>query len=640
MYYNAKKDEQTKLQNEHLEKVTSSLWGARLFSGEQVIQSLRNVGYQHEGNAIADIVDNSIEAGAEKIEIVFDEEKARPGSFSSIAIIDNGHGMKPEYLPLAIGIGSTSRAKNPSGLGRFGMGLTSAGTAFSNLLEVYSRPDEGQWHRTFIDLRPESETYFNDEYIHGTLKGGAPEAGPAELPDWVIKSSKNLTSSGTVVILSEFPSRIRKWTRQHFKKSLMTHLGVTYFKMAGQFEITVDKTMIEYIDPLFLTPGLRGYDLDDIKAVPISSGVKVERFDSQTNDRTGKIDSFDFQEVCTVTDPDTHEVLCEASVRLAAMPPTFGLKKEYHDSKRSVAATRSTGNFRSSIMRDYTGVIVIRNNRVIGVDRFKPTRFSNNDVNIGVEFCFTGEADELFGVTYQKNKISLNQETWSALSHLGLERGIQAARAQRELLFADYRRDVNVIKDKDGTTTRPFELATALASKKARKKVSNQTEAKIIDIGKRNLDIAVKDIAKVTGESTESIHKNLPKVLTDEWKVTEEHLMGADFVSFRPIGAFSTRVVINKDHSFYTDIYGSPDCHPYVREAIGCMFTSLFKALTLTEYGPPDKRETLFPSVAGEHLLRHWSELLQVHIRELSAIYVKPAENDEDNTAVSETQPA
>ena len=81
----------------------SSPWGARLFSGEQVIQSLRNVGYQCEGNAIADIVDNSIEAGAEKIEIIFDEEKARP-SKPSIAIIDNGHGMKPEYLPLAIGI--------------------------------------------------------------------------------------------------------------------------------------------------------------------------------------------------------------------------------------------------------------------------------------------------------------------------------------------------------------------------------------------------------------------------------------------------------------------------------------------------------------------------------------------------------
>ena len=51
MYYNTKKGEQTKLQNDHLDKVTSSPWGARLFSGEQVIQSLRNVGYQHEGNA-------------------------------------------------------------------------------------------------------------------------------------------------------------------------------------------------------------------------------------------------------------------------------------------------------------------------------------------------------------------------------------------------------------------------------------------------------------------------------------------------------------------------------------------------------------------------------------------------------------
>ena len=645
MFYNSKKQDQQKLQEQHLERVKTSPWGARLFSGNQVIQSLRNVGYQHEGNAIADIMDNSIEAGATEIDVLFNEEKARAGSFNAIAIVDNGHGMQSDYLPLAIGIGSTSRAKNDQGLGRFGMGLTSAGTAFSNLLEVYSRADNGKWYKTFIDLRPESKDYFSDEYIHGKLEGSAPKAEPAELPKWIVKSCENLSGPGTVVVLSDFPTRMRKWSRQHFKTSLMTHLGITYFKMAGQFDIRIDSKLTEFIDPLFLTPGLRGYDLDGITATPINDGFNVERFDKQTLQKTGKIDTYNFEEVCEVKDPETGETLCNASIRLAVMSPQFALKKEYHEVKGTSATThldpsKGTGNFRASIIKDYTGVILIRNNRVIGVDRFKPTRFGNNDQNIGVEFCFTGEADELFGVTYQKNKISLSQDVWNSLSKLGLVNGIIAARAHRDLLFAEWRKDVNTVKDPEGNVKRPFELAASVATKKARKQISGNTEAKIIDIGKRNLDEAVKDLSQLTGETKESIHKNLPKVLTDEWKVTEEHLMGADFVSFRPIGAFSTRIVVNKDHPFYTNVYGSPDCDPYIREVIGSMFTSLFRALAITEHGPANNREALYPSVLGEHFLKNWSELLADHIRELSAIYMKPAENDEDNSPVSETQPA
>jgi len=636
MSYYDNKAKQVDLQKNHLKKVTTDPWGALLFSSEQVLKSLRNE-YTHEGQALADIVDNSIEAGATKIQILFDEKNARPGSFNSIAIVDNGHGMEKEYLPLSIGIGSTSRKTNPDGLGCYGMGLTGAGNAYSNLLEVYSRADGKKWYKTFIDLRPGSPTYFDDKYIHMELKGGAPEAQEAALPDWIQQKVKDFDGPGSVVILSDFPAIRRKWTRQNFKKSLMTHLGITYFKMAGQFDLMVDGKTVEYIDPLFLTPGLRGYDLDGVKAIAMSGGVQIEKVDKD-GERTGKQETYEFQEVCEVKDPETGEFLCNASIRLAAMPPQFGLKAEFHEAK-GTSVTDSTGNFRASIIRDWTGVIVIRNNRVIGVDRFKPTRFGNNDYNIGVEFCFTGAADELFGVTYQKNRISLSQDTWNSLSALGLVRGIQAARAQRKLMYAEWRKEVNQIKDADGNSVRPFELAAAKASKKARKSISSGTEAKIIEIGHKNLEREVDSISKNTGESKEAIHKNLPRVLTNPWKIEESHLLGADFVSFVPIGAFSTRIVINKDHPFYTELYGNPECSAYNREVIGALLTSLFTAMTHTQFGPPGSKETVFPSVLGDHFIKNWSEFMSDHLRELSSIYVRQELSDEDDSPVSETQP-
>ena len=35
--------------------------------------------------------------------------------------------------------------------------------------------------------------------------------------------------------------------------------------MEGDFEITLDGEHVWFIDPLFLTPGMKGYDLDDLE---------------------------------------------------------------------------------------------------------------------------------------------------------------------------------------------------------------------------------------------------------------------------------------------------------------------------------------------------------------------------------------
>ena len=63
----------------------------------------------------------------------------------------------------------------------------------------------------------------------------------------------------------------------------------------------------------------------------------------------------------------------------------------------------SNANSRAKIMRDWT-VILKRNGRIIGSDRLRPVRFSNNDYNIGVELSFSGDLDDAFGMTTLKIK--------------------------------------------------------------------------------------------------------------------------------------------------------------------------------------------------------------------------------------------
>ena len=89
-----------------------------------LINSMRFMGYTFE-SAIADIVDNSISAKCNRIDIRFPVNPQEP---CFIAICDNGLGMTKEELFDAMKYGSELKGKHRENydLGRFGLGLKSA----------------------------------------------------------------------------------------------------------------------------------------------------------------------------------------------------------------------------------------------------------------------------------------------------------------------------------------------------------------------------------------------------------------------------------------------------------------------------------------------------------------------------------
>jgi len=98
--------------------------------------SLRNFPYSTP-TAVADIIDNSITAGAENISITFGWN----GPNSYVAICDDGSGMTAQELINAMTIGSIhpeeERAKND--LGRFGLGMKTASFSQCRNVTVYSQ---------------------------------------------------------------------------------------------------------------------------------------------------------------------------------------------------------------------------------------------------------------------------------------------------------------------------------------------------------------------------------------------------------------------------------------------------------------------------------------------------------------------
>lgn len=135
-----------------------------------LVESLRGVGYS-AATALADLIDNSISAGAKRVWLTF----KFAGSRSNIVLLDDGHGMSEDELRRAMTLGGVGplAARAPGDLGRFGLGLKTASFSQCRCLTVASkrdgrtnlrrwdldyiaRPDVGDW-RLLVAPRPGSE---------------------------------------------------------------------------------------------------------------------------------------------------------------------------------------------------------------------------------------------------------------------------------------------------------------------------------------------------------------------------------------------------------------------------------------------------------------------------------------------------
>lgn len=106
-------------------------------SARRLIHSLRDMGYEF-APAIADLVDNSLEAGASQVDVWIEFQ----GDESWVRIADNGSGMTAATLREAMRYGS-ERDYAENDLGKFGLGMKTASMSQCRRLTVASRPKAG-----------------------------------------------------------------------------------------------------------------------------------------------------------------------------------------------------------------------------------------------------------------------------------------------------------------------------------------------------------------------------------------------------------------------------------------------------------------------------------------------------------------
>lgn len=187
----------------------------------RVMEGLRDTGYDFN-TAIADIVDNSIAADATKVEINI---LLAPDQSITVYIADNGCGMSHNELQNAMRYGSDKRSDAAS-LGKFGLGLKTASTAFCKCLSVVSRDTgsddvlKAQWDLDYIV-----------EKNNWLLRW--PEVTEDELDMLDVAADG---SHGTLVVWEKVDRLIRQYSSmthankalQRIEESLRFHLSMTY----------------------------------------------------------------------------------------------------------------------------------------------------------------------------------------------------------------------------------------------------------------------------------------------------------------------------------------------------------------------------------------------------------------------------
>ena len=125
---------------------------------ELAVRAMRDSGYRNTAYALAELIDNSIQANARNIDVICIERKELVNEresrrISAIGVIDNGDGMQSEVLRLALQFGNGTHLKDRAGIGRFGMGLPNSSISQCRKVEVWTwqnGPDNAFY--TYLDV--------------------------------------------------------------------------------------------------------------------------------------------------------------------------------------------------------------------------------------------------------------------------------------------------------------------------------------------------------------------------------------------------------------------------------------------------------------------------------------------------------
>lgn len=343
------------------------------------IASMRSSGYRDSAYALAELIDNSIQAGLDinectnvevicidKVEMVAERRRQR---MDQVAVYDNSCGMTADVLRIALqfGNGSHKTSEKQNGIGKFGMGLPNASISQCCRVDVWSWQN-GQCCHSYLDV---------DEISRGALRE-VPQPQPKALPEfWKKLIRDRISPHGTLVVWSRL-DRIRWKTSSAFLRNTEFLIGRIY-----RYFLSDKKTRIR------------------LAAFEDTNGAVVEKADSDAapNDplylMTGTLSPKPYnKEPAFDSFAQYHtRIGVQGAEHLVTLTFSVSKKKARHDGGNSAIGNQAARN---------QGVSVVRAGRELELNNSFDSRSEARDRWWGVEVSFEPALDDVFGVTNNK----------------------------------------------------------------------------------------------------------------------------------------------------------------------------------------------------------------------------------------------
>lgn len=202
------------------------------------IRAVRESGYVSLSTALAEVVDNSLQAAATEVAVTI----ARPvaGGLPEIRVEDNGEGMSRSEIEACLRFGGSSRFDERQSFGRFGMGLPAASLSQARRVEVTSWQNGKAANQVSLDV--------------DAIVAGAPVDLRAR------RRTGGTTGSGCLVVWQNC-DRIEYRRLAWLERALRRDLGRMYrrFLSNGDLTLTINGKRVDPIDPMLLTANVEGY---------------------------------------------------------------------------------------------------------------------------------------------------------------------------------------------------------------------------------------------------------------------------------------------------------------------------------------------------------------------------------------------
>ena len=521
------------------------------------VKAMRDNGYKNAAYALAELIDNSVQAGASRVELLCEEQELLVNRRSRrqvkrIAVLDDGKGMNADLLRKALQFGNGSRLNDRSGIGRFGMGLPNSSISQCRRVDVWSwtKGSENAIH-CYIDLT---------EVENGTLKN-VPIPDSTAIPKSWIDASKGLGTSGTLVVWSELDRCMWKTGAAIIDNSEFL-IGRMYrtFLESGEVEIRLmtfdaDSPKRTFEDRLAIAND-PGYLMSDTSTPDPWNSSPMFSAEGDLTNGFSQLVKISFQD-------QIHEVKL-----------TFSIAKE---------AARSTPNAGSLPHGKHAaknvGVSLLRAGRELDLDRSAVNTYDPRERWWGVEVDFPPSLDELFGVTNDKQSARNFSDVTSKIDDILNENGKSVAKAKEELELEDdpraplvelahiidrrlrtIRETIRIqTRSTDPDTRRQGATAERHATDVTRKlqqegSVGRSDQGADAPVESRKLELQ-KELVEEGGLSEEEAMRRVDDVFANDLKYVfaEGPLEGSSFFSVRPV-AGEIVVRLNTNHPAYINL--------------------------------------------------------------------------------------